>query len=118
MIFFKRVLKVLLLVIVIAVSTFVVFMGVVFGIVHTIASRNTVYSEQFSKKNFRAIAVGTSVEEVRKVLGEPLKVIDSPEYNVQYYSYSEPKASTHFYNRQIVVQDGKVIGKFSNLYFD
>ncbi len=114
----KKVLKLFSFIVLITISVLIVYMGLFFGTIHIIASRNTVYAEKFNQKVFKAVAVGASAEEVKKVLGEPLEIADSPEHNVQYYSYSERKKSTHFYNRQIIFQDGKVVGKFSNLYFD
>ncbi len=54
----KKVLKLFSFIVLITISVLIVYMGVFFGTIHIIASRNTVYAEKFNQKVFKAVAVG------------------------------------------------------------
>ena len=85
---------------------------------HIRVIRNTVYSEKFSQAGFDSVAPGASVEQVKSILGEPLKIFKHDDGSMFYVYSRAKKMDIDFYSKQVIFQDGKVVGKFSSLYYE
>lgn len=110
--------KRLLIAFLVVLPTFVFLLMATISVSHIRVLRNTAYSEKFSQAGFESVALGSSVEQVKSILGEPIKIF-YPNDRDMFYSYSRAKKmEVDFYNKRIIFQDGKVVGKFSALYYE
>lgn len=97
---------------------FVLLLTAIVSAGHIRVLRNTAYSEKFSQAAFESVTLGSSVEQVKSILGEPIKIF-YPNERDMFYSYSRAKKmEVDFYNKRIIFRDGKVVGKFSALYYE
>ena len=68
----------------------------------------TVYSPGFSEISFRRVKVGMSQDEVRRLLGPPLKEYNFPKLGKTGFAYSESEADGSYRIRMVLFAQGKV----------
>jgi outer membrane protein assembly factor BamE (lipoprotein component of BamABCDE complex) len=62
--------------------------------------------------------VGVSANQVKSILGKPLKIFTHDESSMFYVYSRAKKMEIDFYSKQVVFKDVKVVGKFSSLYYE
>lgn len=115
--FLKQILKLILVALATIISTVVIMVGGMFGITKFMAYRNTMYAEHFNQGTFDSIFVGISMDDVQKILGQPLS-ISKNDAGFEYHWYSKPKKSSDYYIKLIIYQNNRVIDMQEKYYVD
>ena len=84
----------------------------------------TIFSDKYHEYNYRKIMVGMPADQVKELLGDPLKII--PEKYGGIWSYTMPKildkngvgGDCSYTERYIIISNGVVANKRYGFYFD
>ena len=82
------------------------------------AYQHTLYSMNYHQKSFESISIGMGVSEVKRIIGDPLKVTSDENTKTEYHFYSQSKNDSNYFEKKLVMQNGKVVEKIDALYHD
>ena len=75
---------------------------------------DTSWAKDYSESNFNKVKIGMTQDEVRKIMGEPVRSA-----NGDYWGYTESPSSTHYHQRGFVFSpSGSVTQIVKGFYFD
>lgn len=77
---------------------------------------DTEFAPGYSETSFRRVTPGMSRDEVQALLGAPLPALTTPADSTMRYSFSP--SSTHYRERTIYLENGRVRKTVANLFFD
>ena len=84
-----------------------------------LVQEDTVYSPGYSDSSFKQITIGMPEREVKRLLGEPIKIYPPDESNDRTkLCYSLSPEDTNYRIRAINIKDGRVVSKYSEFYLD
>jgi hypothetical protein len=92
--------------------------GVGDNLLAALAADFTRYAPTYTESGFLAVVRGMPADEVRKLLGEPLKTVEHPAQSRMTWIYSEPTTDSNFRIRAVVFTNGRVSDVVSSYYFD
>lgn len=93
-------------------------LGFIFSYPYMIAYRGTEYAERFNRDTFESIAIGTPASEMETKMGSALATTVDDRSKETRYFFSRSTHDSHYFEKTIVVKDGKVVEKVDQLYFD
>jgi hypothetical protein len=72
----------------------------------------TVYSAGFGMSGWKQVKVGMAVSELKPLLGDPLLVFPMNKPQTEVFVYSQGRtAHSDFVRYEVVIRDGRVVGK-------
>ena len=89
-----------------------------------VLGEDTTYSVRYNEKSFKRVKKGLSKEEVRQLLGEPLRIAEYKKNGLNYsawiYSMQTPTSRIHNFRMRVVVFDERnsVLRTETGLYVD
>lgn len=93
--------------------------GVDGALLAIVYGEDTVYSARYSDAGFRAVSAGMSLEEVRQVLGEPLRTYSPEIPGAVGWTFAESARKNNYRIRTVLFgNDGRVTSKFAGYWID
>ncbi len=77
---------------------------------------DTEYAPHYSARGFRSVSLGMGEEEVRSLVGDPLRTWQDEEQS--YWSWSRSPHDSHYRVRIVAFEHGAVVRKSSEFYLD